>query len=150
MGITLSTLRSKEMLSFYVLVSSIILAEIPSSVESVPAPVPEVQLVTSPIESVPAFVPEGNRNRTSVILPIQAFQPCFDACKAVDFNGEFSCYPIPAPIKCDKLFPYHSFPPNPRLRSRSPPIVVIIETPCCIHVIVFYGQNVLVENSDKN
>merc|ERR1711872_260302 len=133
MGITLSTLRYKEMLSFYVLVSSIILADLASSVESVPAP-----------------VPEGNRNRTSVILPIQAFQPCFDACKAVDFNGEFSCYPIPAPVKCDKLFPYNLFPPNPRLRSRSPPIVVIIETPCCIHVIVFYGQNVLVENSDKN
>merc|ERR1711872_981560 len=131
MGITLSTLRSKEMLSFYVLVSSIILAEIPSSVESVPAP-----------------VPEGNRNRTSVTLPIQAFQPCFDACKAVDFNGEISCDPIPAPIKCDKLFPSHSFPPNPRLRR--PPTVVIYETECCIHILIFFSQNVVVEKYDKN
>merc|ERR1711915_258193 len=133
MGITLSTLTPKEMLSFYVLVSSIILAEIASSVESVPAP-----------------VTEGNRNQTSVTLPIQAFQPCFDACKAVDFNGEISCDPIPAPVQCDKLFPSHSFPLNPRLRSKRPPIVVIIETPCCIHVIVFSERFAVVENSDKN
>merc|ERR1711872_1121297 len=114
---TLSTLTPKEMLSFYVLVSSIILAEIASSVESVPVP-----------------VPEGNRNRTSVTLPIQAFQPCFDACKAVDFNGEISCDPIPAPIKCDNVFPSHSFPPKSKLRKLPPYITV--ETDCCIVVIV--------------
>merc|ERR1711915_372469 len=131
MGITLSTLTPKEMLSFYVLVSSIILAGIASSVESVRAPVPEV-----------------NRNQTSVTLPIQAFQPCFDACKAVDFNGEISCDPIAAPVQCDKLFPSHSFPPNPKLRR--PPTGVIIETDCCIIVIIFYGQNAVVEMSDKN
>merc|ERR1712234_49185 len=113
MGSTLSTLTPKEMLSFYVLVSSIILAEIPSSVESVPAPVPE-------------------GNRTSVTLPIQAFQPCFDACKAVDFNGEINCDPIPAPIQCDKLFPSHSFPPKSKLRKHSD---IIIAIPCCVIII---------------
>merc|ERR1711872_1183788 len=133
MGITVSTLTPKEMLSFYVLVSSIILAEIPSSVESVPAP-----------------VPEGNRNRTSVTLPIQAFQPCFDTCKAIDFNGEISCDPIPAPIKCDNVFPSHSFPPKSKLRKLPPYITV--ETDCCIVVIVISKneRNVMVENSDKN